>query len=195
MINNENYIIAADKIDDLFALQVVEGKQSEIIGDESLCCGQFIGKNALGFTQRGLHGTAAALRVLADNSDATRVNELKKVVNYIENRISIEEGLAQISKDKLLKDQNNIIKTSETLYALSFLKVGTVETDKIKKDLSKTLLDSKIKDKGWGFYTDISIEDPLMFPTSFVVLGLNSNGYYEETQKSYDFLKNRTLSH
>ena len=115
MIDIQNIFSAKEIICSTILNQVKNGKQSVGLPD-ALACGQFlkVPKSA----QRGLHGTAAAIRVLADYN-STYNQQLKRLIKYIENIKEIEtEGEM---KDGLEKDLNNIIKNSEILYSLSYI--------------------------------------------------------------------------
>ena len=53
---------AIDRIREAFITQCRDGQQSKLLPNGHYACGQFLGE--LNKTQRGLHGTAAAIRVL-----------------------------------------------------------------------------------------------------------------------------------
>jgi hypothetical protein len=173
--------------------QVIEGNQSKPFeGEDSLCCGQFIGLPNR--TQRGIHGTAAALMVLARSEDPPYNCEVKKLVNYIENRTEIELEKHGYSPENLGHDEHNIIKISESLFALSFIKAGAASTDELKNKLQKKLNDSRIKGKGWAYFIN-SKEEAEILPTAYAILGLYNNGFIKKDDIAIDFLYDKIMEY
>src|SRR5690554_3312942 len=113
MIAIEKISIAKEAICKTVLNQVEEGEQSKSLPD-AYACGQFLKVPTT--IQRGLHGTAAAIRVLA-GFDSTYNEQIKKLLVYLENIESFEKK--DEMSDGLGRNLNNIIKNSEILFALS----------------------------------------------------------------------------
>ena len=146
MIKDNDIEKIQSNIIELVRKQVTEGAQSkEKNPDECLCCGQFLELPSR--TQHGLHGTVAALMVLARSGGNEYNNEVKKLVKYIEQRYS--EFNSSIKGD-------NIIKISEALYALSFVKTGAASTDILKEKLYEKLKNSLKDGNGWPYFSNTS---------------------------------------
>lgn len=160
--------------------QVQDGAQSKNL-DDAFACGQFLKVPAT--SQRGLHGTAAAIRVLA-GFDSTYNEQLRKLLKYLENIEVFEKG--DETSNGLGRDLNNIIKISEILYSLSYIHSGTANTENLKEITSKKLFDSKRADGGWAYFVDVD-EDSDMYFTSSVYLALRSHNY-NNLQKTKEFL-------
>ncbi len=190
MIKVSNINIALQKIKELFAEQVVSGVQSKEVGKDVLCCGQFIGNDAKDIPQRGIHGTAAALRVMADDSYATSRNEIEQIIKYLEDRNEIEISLKDkgIGSERMQRDENNVIKLGEVLYALSFVKTGQGETEKLKTKIHSKLLKALKEGKGWNYYLDSPESSPELLPTAFAYYGLTQNGYNEDFDNVLKYL-------
>ena len=185
MIDIDKIRNAKNNICDAILTQVRDGAQSSNL-DDALACGQFL--NVLPMMQRGFHGTAAAIRVLA-GYDNTYNEQLRKLINYIENVDSIENN-ADISD--LIRDKNNIIKNAEILYSLKYIQTGTAKTENLKQKLSEKLLSSKNLDGGWAYFTDVT-EDSDIYSTALVFFALKIHNYNNLTN-TFKFLKNQ-LNH
>src|SRR4051812_30022491 len=90
MQNSDNDIRASLKaarirIANLFADQCETGDQTKELNDPLLAaCGQFIGPKASHFKQKGLHGTAAAIRVLADSDLPNSGSLVSRLIQFLE---------------------------------------------------------------------------------------------------------------
>ncbi|MGD9994954.1 MAG: hypothetical protein AB7S69_16765 [Salinivirgaceae bacterium] len=180
MIDIEKISKAKEVICNTVLNQVQDGAQSKELED-AFACGQFLKVPTA--IQRGLHGTAAAIRVLA-GFDSTNNEQLRKLLKYLENIKEFEKE-GEIS-DGLERDLNNIIKNSEILYSLSFIHSGTANTEKLKEIISTKLIDSKKNDGGWAYFLDAD-EDSDMYFTSSVYLALRSHNY-NNLQSTREFL-------
>lgn len=170
MIDIEKINKAKDVICETVLNQVQDGVQSKGF-DDAFACGQFLKVHTT--IQRGLHGTAAAIRVLA-GFDSTYNEQLRKLLKYLENIEEYEKD-GEIS-DGLGRDLNNIIKNSEILYSLSFIHSGTANTESLKEKISAELFKSENTDGGWAYFVDVD-EDSDMYFTSSVYLALRSHNY------------------
>ncbi len=197
-------IKAANKhIAKIFTEQCQNGAQAKSLEkDEATACGQFIGEQAKNSEQRGLHGTAAALRVLAqEDSEKSRIL-VSKLVKYLSNREEIETQTqtdnekASLIRQKCELDSKNVIKVSEALYALSYVHTGVSGTEALVKKLAADLIKALKDDKGWSYFTDDD-NGPELLPTAYAMLGLSAKGYSEaDAAAKYisDQLKNKYLA-
>ncbi len=170
------------KIVSLFCEQCSNGAQAKVLAESGVtACGQFIGENAKVLEQRGLHGSCAALQVLARTDCETAKSLVPKIVKYIEDREKIEAN-AQVdeesAKQKCKLDESNVIKISEALYALSFVEPGQSVTEGLVKRLAQQLTESMIEQKGWGYFVNEDGREHIL-PTAYAILGLAANGYGE----------------
>lgn len=186
---------ALKKIEDLLIDQCAHGAQSrDLLNVGGVACGQFIGPTAKEKPQRGLHGTAAALRVLAQANSAEAAELVPKLVWYIQNRERLyTEHKEPRQPDRTFEDdQQNVIKLSELLYALSFVKAGQGDTDTLVHAVATKLLRAQIENKGWAYFLNGEpTVDPL--PTAFAVLALCQHGYESEISSQIEFLKAKAL--
>lgn len=180
MIKPKEINIAKEAICKTVLNQVQDGAQSKELNG-SLACGQFL--KVPTFIQRGLHGTAAAIRVLA-GFDGTYNEQLRKLLLYLENIEALEKEGEMF--EGLGRDLNNVIKNSEILYALSYIQSGTANTEKLKELISTKLFNSKNVDGGWSYFTDVE-EDSDMYFTASVYLSLRSHNY-NSLQNTKEFL-------
>lgn len=183
IIKKEEIDRARENIIKHISNQATYGVQTEVvkkIKNDYYALGQFIGDNKR--HQRGIHGTANGLRVLAESdSEVQLISGLKL---YLEERLNIENQITGegelIELSKLQRDENNIIKLSEILYALSFVKPGHASSDDYIKKISAKLIETKFDDSGvigWGYFGDDETKKPELLPTSFAMLALEKSGF------------------
>lgn len=186
---------ALQRIESLFVEQCAHGVQSQDLLEAGAACGQFVGPTAKAKPQRGLHGTAAALQVLAQANSLDATELVSKLVWYIQNR----DGLYAKNKeprqpDRTFEDdQQNVIKLSEILYGLSFVKVRQGDTDTLARNLATKLLGARRESKGWAYFLN---EDPTIdpLPTAFAVLALSKHGYESDISGQIEYLKTEILN-
>lgn len=187
MVNRTNRLrnqIATAKLSiiSLFKEQCQNGAQAKALeGHDVTACGQFLGEQAKNYQQRGLHGTAAALRVLArGDSEESRIL-VSRLVKYLANREEIETQIQcddEKARQKCELNSKNVIKVSETLYALSYVDTGVSGTEALVKKLAADLIKALKEDKGWSYFTDDD-NGPELLPTAYAMLGLYVKGYSE----------------
>ncbi len=182
--------------------QCVNGAQSKALPDTAMACGQCIGANARRREQRGLHGTAAALRVLAQAPDEQDRVVLEKLVYYVRNRVDLEvtrlsnTAQADTTRTKCELDSSNVIKVSELLYSLSLVPGDVPGRSELIATLSGILDQAKIDDRGWSYFTKGVDTEVELLPTAYAVLGLRRNGLRIEGPARYLFnhLNSRAIS-
>jgi hypothetical protein len=185
---------ALQEIEKLFTEHCENGAQSRDLKNTGAACGQFVGPAAKERPQRGLHGTAAALRVLAQAGSVSASKLVPQLVWYIQNRPALhDEGKEPRQNDRTFEDdQQNVIKLSEVLYGLSYVKVGQGLTDNLVREIAEKLLGARKEKKGWTYF--LSSAEPVdILPTAFAVLALSQHGYEEEIRQQIEFLKSNVF--
>jgi hypothetical protein len=172
--SNDELRAAADAITELFAAQVAHGQQSKSLPAGQLACGQFL--QNLANAQIGLHGTAAALRVLGPSTEAGHPALVSGLVAFVTGRLTeaVHPG-QQTFEGRLKTDRNNVIKVSEVLWALKFVPAATAQTQDTVRELARRLQESMIEGKGWGYFLDSTSEAAL--PTAYATRALFVHGF------------------
>lgn len=181
MIRSSHLRNTRQVIADRFFRQCSSGSQLDGLPGTAVSCGQFLDDTLS--IQRGLHGTAAAIRVLAEDARPQYRALIPKLVEYLEQRRTIE--LSATTNDnhssldeRLARDENNVIKISEMLFALNFVAAAVCDTEALKKKLAGILLNGRIKADGWGYFVDRKAEErePQLLPTAHAVRALAGYG-------------------
>ena len=180
MITSPDLKKARDVIAARFITQCSSGPQLKELTDTFASCGQFLDDTIS--TQRGLHGTSAAIRVLAEDSRPESRALIRKLIAYTENRATIELGAATAEnsaslRERLGRDEANVIKISEMLFALRFVDAATCDTESLRKQLVEVLLNGRINANGWGYFVDKKVGEPQLLPTAHAVRALADYGY------------------
>jgi hypothetical protein len=188
MVTDQNIDSAKNKIVELIADQARYGDQSKVLQKVKgglFCLGQFLNDRTK--KQRGTHGSANGLRVLATST--TNNDLVNGIIRYLEVRPEIEKQIQaqdeKIDEGKLSRDSNNTIKLSETFYGLSFVKIASAEKDSYSTTLARKLMAGKVQENGnmgWDYFLNTNRKIELL-PTAFAVLALKTNGYDVETEK------------
>ena len=178
-------------IRNLFIDQCKNGQQTIALNNEEVtACGQFIGETARALQQRGLHGTAAALKVISmDLSEDSKVL-IPKLVKYLENRESYEIECREDKEQAISKckfDFLNVMKLSEVLLSLKSVPQSIHDTSKVASVYADRLRSCFKEDKGWSYFVD-DTEPPQILATSYAFLALASLGDTDEVVKSEQFL-------
>ena len=181
---------AKDNIVQLFVDQCRNGAQSKILPDGLIACGQFLGAGAESTSQHGLHGTAAALRVLASSTRDDALKLVDGLVAYLEVCFGCRPapvGVGDLCKDP---DIHNVVKIGEILHALSFVKIAEARTERLKLHLVNRLRES-IKDgqeKGWGYWVCNPEDKVEIIPTAYAIRGLVVHGFRDEALGPSEYL-------
>ena len=178
MLSHDEIIQIQNEIRTSVEKQVKDGEQSKNL-EGALACGQFM--NVLHLKQRGIHGTAAAIRVLA-SFNGNYNNEIGKLIHYVRNRKDFDND-----KISLEKDETNVIKIGELLYSLSFVKQGSLDTSSLVKELGDKLISNIKNEKSWGYFIESDNKSEIL-PTAYAYLGLRSNNF-DNLNKIEVFLK------
>src|SRR5450432_1109345 len=139
MINEEKISEIQRMIETSILDQVKNGQQSTVLPTEYKACGQFF--KLKDRSQRGLHGTSSALKVLALSTDNSLKDAIQPIIKYLTDHKNVESRL--LSKhdpqEALKRNENNVIKISESLFSLSYVQSGVGNKDQIVKSLSEKL--------------------------------------------------------
>lgn len=188
---NKDIRKARDRIEDLFLQHCLHGTQtSNLENKAAAACGQFIGETAKDLGQRGMHGTTAALGVLAQTEEQQGAEVTERLVYYLANREALELKCRPEDTDGFARqwerDSRNVIKLSETLYSLSFVKQGTCETSALVVEIADKLVAGIQEEKGYRYFLEDG--EPQLLPSAYALVGLAAHGYKETVQQIHDFL-------
>lgn len=140
-------------------------------------CGQFLDDATR--NQRGLHGTAAAIRVLSCASANGPRDAVAGLVNYLRDRLAgeVTAGLDQrFAEANLSRDSVHTVKVAEVLYALSFVRAGTADTRDLVTEYAQRLVAGASRQGGWGYFLGPG-EQFAALPTAHVTRALARHGY------------------
>jgi hypothetical protein len=173
---------ATRRIADVFAQQCEHGAQTRTLPADMAACGQFIGDDALRIEQHGLHGIAAALRVLGAQSTDESRQLVGRLVAYTEACFGIPPTVKPPS-DRRLSDTDNVIKIGELLYGLSFVSAAHADRNRLTRHLAEQLQRSLIDGRGWGYF--IGDADVQLLPTAYALRGLAQHNYDVSSPKKF----------
>lgn len=195
MISPSDLQGARERISDLFAQQCIYGIQNEALPPDTAACGQFIGPDARDNPQAGLHGTAAALRVLSDSEDTDIRALIPRLIRYIGLSLNLDpavgikpsetDGLGAPPTFVVDPDAENVIKLSEVLYALHFVRPAVAATDHLKAEIARRLGEGMRENRGWGYFLDSPAAEIDVLPTAYAVRALSIHGYETGEAKQY----------
>ena len=192
--------IARQRIEQLFIDQCANGSQTTDMTDDSVAaCGQFLGSDAKTVGQRGLHGTAAAIKVLSQVDDQRARALVPRLVKYAGDRHSIEharkaDSMAEqvLSDSKCTLDAQNVIKVGELLEAMAYAQQGAADVSVVLSELGSRLKNSIREGKGWYYFADEK-RPPKMLPTAYAMMGLAAAGMYEDARIAEKYLTEELL--
>ncbi len=176
MLTSDRLRQAQRAIVDLFCAQCEHGRQArDLAPGGATACGQFL--DDPGNAQRGLHGTAAALRVLASSSEPTAQRLTRQLVVYLANRETFEaEAITGSARDQRLervaRDNRNVIKQSELLFAYSVISSAVPGSELVVTSAIATLQRGLLEGRGWAYWTNDATESPQPLPTASAVRAL-----------------------
>jgi hypothetical protein len=184
---------ASDHIESLFLETCLNGAQSADLPSGVFACGHYL--DTPGRNQRGLHGMAAAVRVLAQSSVPRAPEAVRGLVAYLEDRETLERNrpvspVEDTSTEAwLARDNLKTIKNAEILYALSFVRRGVANVDR----LVSTYVDRLATDNphGWPVFLDEPPGSADLLPTAYAIRALASHGY--STARQQDYLRNAVV--
>lgn len=183
---------ALERITDLFLQQCTHGAQTTSLGPTFAACGQFIGDDASTNLQGGLHGIAAALRVLAPCKSLGSRDLVRRLVAYCEVCFGLDSSVAV--KRMKAGSLENVIKLGELLYSLAFVSTAHTDTNRLIRHIAGLLQHAMVRDRGWGYF--LGDAEPQLLPTAYAIRGLAQNGVDISTPRRFvvDSLKSRSRS-
>ncbi len=196
MVTIDQISNAQARIIELINVQCSQGAQLDSLPDGTSACGQFFGDKAEKLKQRGIYGTSAAIRLLTYREDDLSYNLVRKLISYLQIRFKSElrdskhKELTKITHDGE-SDEHNVIKLSEILFSLSFVKPAICNTEEFKTNLSKRLLAGMIDNRGWAHFSDSPNSRIELLPTAYAVQALMANGYRLKLDKALKYLEER----
>ena len=162
-----------------FVQLLTAGSQARELPPEMTAAGQYLTEYQR--TQRGIYGTAAAIRVLADGQLSTPERELlPKLIKYLHARPQIERALAKDASEHraveaaLEFDQTSTVKAADLLYALSYVSPAIPMRDQLIQTLIGSLSLGRIPTGGWSYLLSASGQ-PTVIATAHVVRALHAN--------------------
>ena len=160
------------KVETLFLRQCEHGAQTSVLEPNHAACGQFIGQGADGNAQRGLHGIAAALRVLSSCPSDAAQRMVQRLVSYC--AACFDQGANGQATTGVLSGNalSNIIKLGELLYALSF--VTGIEAERLTQHVIARLESAQLRHQGWGHFLDSTKCE--LLPSAYAIRGLAAHG-------------------
>lgn len=138
--------------------------------------------------QRGLHGTAAAIKVLAQATEsATAPTLTRELLHYVTNRLDIEAKVkpVYIAPNHIRQDDANVIKISEVLFALSFVATGKAPREALAHTLADRLVNGRSSQAGWSYLLSVPSTSTAILPTAHAVLALAAHGYIVDGDLAY----------
>jgi hypothetical protein len=130
-------------------------------------------------TQRGLHGTAAAIEVLAQSPGSDAQDYTRRLVHYVDQQSRIEELFSDpdIPHQGIEVSAHNVIKMSEVLYALASVPTSLAPREKLAAHIADILVKHRNADGGWPYFMTAGARNSHLLPTAYAVRALASHGY------------------
>jgi hypothetical protein len=190
VISTKDCQAAQSEIARLFLDQCRDGAQTADVAPAA-SCGQFL--NELSRTHKGIHGSAAAIRVLGATPSAEARALSCRLLSYVDERFGVEaEGSppagthpGSVAQEA---DSRNVIKLSETLFALKYIPVSECDAHPLANRLASIVGGAVVDGRGWTYFTDDQTTehcDPI--PTAYAVRALASHGQTPEGPIRYLF--------
>lgn len=155
---------------------------------EAYCYGQHLKS---GSAQRGMHGTAAALRVLSGRSDATTQKIYRGLVQYSQNRLNIEATVSDqeqaIDAKRIQLDESNVIKIAEVLHGLANAPTAA-GVEAYSQELAERLINGTTSAaNAWSYLLKGPDSMASLLPTAWATLALHEHKY--DVTKHVSFIK------
>lgn len=138
--------------------------------------------------QRGLHGTAAAIEVLAQTPGLQAQDLTRRLVHYVNDLRLIEEALStpEITSRDVQESQSNVIKMSEVLYSLAAVTTSLAPREQLATTIAENLIKHRRPDGGWPYFMTADSSPSDVVPTAYATRALTSHGY--DVDASVNFL-------
>lgn len=180
MITLEDVARGRLSVENLFTNHALAGPAT-VLGElepSVAAAGQHLGGHS---PQRGLHGTAAAIRVLAESASDASQERVRSLVQYATTMREVEASLGEdrgLPPGRVAMAEENVIKKAELLYALGFVPPATARREDLVIRTASELRAGRLPQGGWGYLTDSSTTGtPLPLPTAHAVVGLSKHRF------------------
>lgn len=187
MIDHDQIVTSRQKISAEF-IKAVQGPATREVssGDvQAAALGQHLHAAT---AQRGLHGTAAAIEVLAQTPGAEAQDFTRRLVHYVDELPTIEHAFAapKIPERDVEASQHNVIKMSEVLYGLAAVPTSLAPREQLARNIAETLVKHRAADGGWPYFMTDDPKPSDVLPTAYATRALASHGY--DVSLSVNFL-------
>lgn len=172
-------------------IKAVQGPATKAVGAKDAQAAA-LGQHLEALTdQRGLHGTAAAIQVLAQTQGGEAQAFTRRLVHYVDEQSVIEQAFGQpeVSRQAILNAQHNVIKMSEVLYALAVVPTSLAPREDLARKIADVLEKHRGADGGWPYFMTADAKTSHLVPTAYATQALAIHGF--DVSLSVDFL----LSH
>jgi hypothetical protein len=144
--------------------------------------------------QRGLHGTAAAIEVLAQTPGGDAEDYTRRLVHYVDQQTKVEQLFSDpdVSHQEVETSEHNVIKMSEVLYALASVPTSLAPREKLAAHIADVLTKHRNTDGGWPYFIQAEAKTSHLLPTAYAVRALASHGY--DISSSVTFLLDHVRS-
>jgi len=129
--------------------------------------------------QRGLHGTAAAIGVLAQTSGSDAQDYTRRLVHYVDQQSKIEGLFSEpdVSRQEIEASEHNVIKMSEVLYSLASVPTSLAPREQLAAHIADVLVKHRNADGGWPYFMTAGAKTSHLLPTAYAIRALASHGY------------------
>src|SRR5262249_5909647 len=121
--------------------------------------------------QRGLHGTAEAIEVLAQTPGPQAESFTRRPVYYVDDLSTIEAAFSwpEMSREDIHRSELNVIKMSEVLYALAAVPTSLAPREKLARHIAEILIKHRGVDGGWPYFMTTDSKPSHLVPTAYAV--------------------------
>lgn len=190
MIDHENIVKARAKISAEF-LTAVQGPATQAVAakdHDAAALGQHLHATT---DQRGLHGAAAALQVLAETDAGDAQDYARRLVHYVDHQAEIERSVIDSDawQQHVQASAENVIKLSELLYALASVPTSLAPREALARRIAEHLVGHRNADGGWPYSITTEARSSHVLPTAYAVRALASHRY--NVAQSVEFLRSQ----
>lgn len=187
MIDHDQIVTSRQKISAEF-VKAVQGPATREVSSKDAHAAA-LGQHLYAATaQRGLHGTAAAIEVLAQTPGTEAQDLTRRLVRYVDELPTIEQAFSapETSQLDVQASQHNVIKMSEVLYGLAAVPTSLAPREQLARNIAETLVKHRRADGGWPYFMTGDSKPSDVLPTACAVRALASHGY--DVSLSVNFL-------
>jgi hypothetical protein len=176
VIDHEQIAASQARVSDEF-IKAVQGPATQAVrtkDPQAAALGQHLQARTV---QRGFHGTAAAIEVLAQTPGTQAEDFTRRLVHYVDEISTIEEAFPEpeISRQEIHASEHNVIKMSEVLYALAAVPTSLAPREKLAAHIAETLISHRGADGGWPYFMTADAQPSDLLPTAYATRALASH--------------------